>query len=46
MDGLLGFLNSIWNFLNSFWIPLTIVVVGIFYFAVIFLATWTPLAEA
>ena len=26
MDGLLGFLNSIWNFLNSFWIPLTIAV--------------------
>lgn len=36
MDGLLGFLNSIWNFLNSFWIPLTIVVVGIVYFAVVY----------
>lgn len=36
MDGLLDFFNSIWNFLNSFWIPLTIVVVGIVYFAVMY----------
>ncbi len=30
MDGLLDFFNSIWNFLNSFWIPLTIVVSVLF----------------